>query len=118
LNIRISEHQINRKSTNTTVITEHRLRHNHDWLNVKILDSERFFWKRIISEMLNIQLPNNGLNYQTDTENTHIYINFKQILHTLILRIFFFMLFLYTVIILIFYCNLFLYDYLFNIALL
>jgi len=40
------------------MITEHRLRHNHDfdWLNVKILDSERFFWKRIISEMLNIQL--------------------------------------------------------------
>jgi len=47
LNTRISEHrnQINRKSTNTTVITEHRLRHNHDvdWLNTKILDSERFF---------------------------------------------------------------------------
>jgi len=51
------------------VITEHRLRHNHDfdWLNVKILDSERFFWKIIISEMLNIQLQNNGFNYQTDT---------------------------------------------------
>jgi len=49
LNIRISEHrnQFNRKSTNTTVITEHRLRHNHDfdWLNVKILDSKRFFGK-------------------------------------------------------------------------
>jgi len=52
------------------MITEHRLRHNHDfyWLNMKILNSERFFWKRIISEMLNIQLQNNGLNYQTDTE--------------------------------------------------
>jgi len=72
LNIRISEHrnQIIRKSTNTTIITEHRLSHNHDfdWLNVKILDSERFFWKRIISEMLNIQLQNNGLNYQIDTK--------------------------------------------------
>jgi len=50
LNIRISEHRnrINRKSTNITVITEHRLRHNHDfdWLNVKILDNERFFLKK------------------------------------------------------------------------
>jgi len=52
------------------VIRKHRLRHNHDfdWLNVKIFDSERFFWKKIISEMLNMQLQNNGLNYQTDTE--------------------------------------------------
>jgi len=58
LNTRISEHrnQINRKLSNTTVNMKHRLRHNHDfdWLNVKILDSERFFWKRIIFEMLNI----------------------------------------------------------------
>jgi len=36
--------------------------------NVKIFDNERFFFKRIISEMLNIQLQENGLNYQTDTE--------------------------------------------------
>jgi len=67
LNIRISEHrnQNHRKSYNTTVITEHRLRHNHDfdWLNVKILDNERFYWKRIISEMFNIQLQNNVFNY-------------------------------------------------------
>jgi len=52
---------------------------------VKILDSKRFFWKRIISEMLYIQLQNNRLNYQTDTEyiqTTHIHINFKQILNT------------------------------------
>jgi len=59
LNIRISEHrnQINRKSSNATVIMEHRLRHNDfDWLNVKIPDNERFFWKRIISEMFNMQL--------------------------------------------------------------
>jgi len=55
------------------VIIEHRLRHNHDFdsLNVKILDCERFFWKKIISEMLNIQLQNNGPNYQTDTEYIH-----------------------------------------------
>jgi len=47
LNTRISEYrnQINRKTSNTSVITEHRLRHNHDfhWYNVKIFDNERFF---------------------------------------------------------------------------
>jgi len=65
------------------VITEHRLRHNYDfdWLNVKIFDSERFFWKRIISQMLNIQLQNNGLNYQTEyIQHTHTHT------HTLILN--------------------------------
>jgi len=39
-----------------------------DWTNVKILDRETFYWKRIISEMLNIRLQNNALNCQTDTE--------------------------------------------------
>jgi len=51
LNTKISKHrnQLNKKSTNTTVITEYRLCHNHDfaWLNVKILDSERFCFKKI-----------------------------------------------------------------------
>jgi len=60
LNTRITEHrnQINSKSSNKTVITEHRLRYNHefDWTNVEILDRETFHWKRIISEMLNIRL--------------------------------------------------------------
>jgi len=72
LNTRINEHrnQINSKSSNNTVITEHRLCLNHDfdWTNVKILDREAFYWKRIISEMLNIRLQNNALNCQTDTE--------------------------------------------------
>jgi len=71
LNTRITEHrnQINNKSK-TTVITEHRLSHNHnfDWLNVEILDNERYYWKRIISEMIHIQLQNNALNQQTDTD--------------------------------------------------
>jgi len=72
LNTRITEHrnQINSKSSHKTVITEHRLRYNHefDWTNVEILDKETFYWKRIISEMLNIQLQKNALNCQTDTE--------------------------------------------------
>jgi len=60
LKTRITEHrnQINSKSSKKTVITEHRLCLNHDfdWNNVKILDRETFYWKRIISEMLNIRL--------------------------------------------------------------
>jgi len=52
------------------VITEHRLNHSHEfeWSNVEILDSERFYWKRLISEMINIQLQNSAINQQTDTE--------------------------------------------------
>jgi len=72
LNTRITEHrnQINSKSSNKTVITEHGLRYNHKfvWTNVKILDKETFYWKRIISEMLNIRSQNNALNCQTDIE--------------------------------------------------
>jgi len=55
LKTRISEHH-NHISMNTTiqsVITEHRLQFNHDidWEDVKILDSERFLGKRLVSEM-------------------------------------------------------------------
>jgi len=78
LNTRITEHrnQINSKSSHKTVIAEHRLRYNHkfDWTNVEILDKETFYWERIISEMLNIQLQNNALNcqrYQIYLDNTY-----------------------------------------------
>jgi len=85
LNTRISEYQnqINRKSSNTIVITEHKLRHNHDfdWLNVKILNSKKFFEKELFLKcsIYNAQLQNNGLNYQTDTE----YIQHTSILNRL-----------------------------------
>ncbi|KYN30131.1 hypothetical protein ALC57_00414, partial [Trachymyrmex cornetzi] len=42
--------------------------HDFDWENVKILDSERNYNKRIMSEMLYINCQTNGLNMQTDTE--------------------------------------------------
>jgi len=75
LSTRVTEHrnQINHKTIKMSVISEHRLNHNHeiDWKNVKILDNERFYWKRIISEMLNIQLQSNALNQQTDTAYLH-----------------------------------------------
>jgi len=57
---RISEfrtHHINRNTTTQFVITEHRLQfgHDFDWEDVKILDSERFLRKRLISEMMFIK---------------------------------------------------------------
>jgi hypothetical protein len=75
LRTRITEHRnhINRNTDNQSVITEHRISLNHefDWENVQILDNERFLWKRLISEMLNIRLQKNSLNLQSDTECLH-----------------------------------------------
>ena len=56
-----------------SVITEHRLQYDHDfqWNNIKILDEEPCYRKRLISEMLNIKKQKNSLNLQTDTEDLH-----------------------------------------------
>jgi len=58
------------------------LRYNHefDWTNVEILDRETFYWKRIISEMLNIRLQNNELSNGHRISKQHIYIDSKQII--------------------------------------
>lgn len=72
LNTRINEHRkhINRNTNNKSVITEHRINHNHDfdWDDVKMLDTENNYTKRLISEMIHIKRQLNSLNYQTDTE--------------------------------------------------
>jgi len=72
LKTRTAEHKnhINRNTTTQSVITDHRIGFSHefDWLNVDILDVERFYTKRLISEMLYIKLQDNSLNQQTDTE--------------------------------------------------
>ncbi|EFN72003.1 hypothetical protein EAG_06100, partial [Camponotus floridanus] len=69
---RINEHKkhIDRVTTNKSVITEHRLNFDHEfkWDDVKILDKESFYNKRLISEMLCIKRQRNGLNLQTDTD--------------------------------------------------
>ncbi|XP_011701227.1 PREDICTED: uncharacterized protein LOC105457947 [Wasmannia auropunctata] len=74
LKIRISEHRndINHKNPHS-VITEHRLHLGHkiDWEKVEVLDTERFFNRRLVSEMLHITLQNESLNLQTDTEFLH-----------------------------------------------
>ncbi|XP_018374076.1 PREDICTED: uncharacterized protein LOC108768217 [Trachymyrmex cornetzi] len=75
LKTRIAKHKnhIRRNTTNRSVITEHRLEHNHDfqWDNVRILDEEPCYMKRLISEMINIKKQTNSLNLQTDTEGLH-----------------------------------------------
>jgi len=68
----VSEHKkdINETTPNHSVTTNHRLQFNHDfdWDNAKILDKEKYYYKRLISEMINIKLQKDTLNLQTDTE--------------------------------------------------
>jgi len=73
LKTRISEHKnhISRNTFTHSVITEHRLKfkHDFDWKGVEILDVEKNFNKRLISEMINIKSQKkNGINLQTDIE--------------------------------------------------
>jgi len=72
LGTRIGEHRshIKRNSAQPSVITDHRLATNHefDWENVKILDVERNYKKRLISEMIHIKKQKSGLNSQQDTD--------------------------------------------------
>jgi len=73
LKTRISEHQsYTRRNTNTasSVIASHgtHLNHKFDWNNVRVLDTERFYYKRLVSEMIHIKRQKCGLNLQTDTE--------------------------------------------------
>jgi len=72
LNARISEHRnyIRRKSTQSSVITDHRLQSNHefDWDDVEVLDEKKNYKKRLISEMIHIKKQPNGLNFQNDTD--------------------------------------------------
>ncbi|KYN27905.1 hypothetical protein ALC57_02691 [Trachymyrmex cornetzi] len=69
--VRMSEHRnhINRNTTQSSVITEHRLQTSHDfnWDNIKILDKEKFWNKRMLSEMIHIKKQKYRLNLQNDT---------------------------------------------------
>jgi len=79
LNTRVMEHKkdINKKSGNYSVITEHKLESNHDfeWENPVILDREKQYYRRLVSEMVHIKSQNNPLNLQVDTEALeHVYV--------------------------------------------
>lgn len=73
----ISEHknQLNRHLDNYSVVTEHRLNMGHEfkWQNTKVLDKEKFYHKRSISEMINIKLQNNPINIMSHTDKLKPY---------------------------------------------
>jgi len=66
LKTRVKEHCNNIKldSTKHSVISEHIFKYNHmfDWNNVKILDTESNYNKRLVSEMLHIKEQKRGIN--------------------------------------------------------
>jgi len=72
LSTRVGGHKkdITRKTSNHSVITKHRLDSNHDfdWENPIILDKEKQYYRRLISEMINIKTQNNTINLQSNTE--------------------------------------------------
>jgi len=72
LNARIDKHRnhIRRNYTQSSIITDHRLQSNRlnlnefDWDDVEVLDEEKNYKKRLISEMIHIKKQPNGLNSQ------------------------------------------------------
>lgn len=60
-----------RNLSHRSVITDHRIQysHNFDWDRVRVLDNERSYHKRLISETLHIKSQSHGLNLHSDTEN-------------------------------------------------
>jgi len=65
------------------VITNHRLEFHYDfdWNNQSILDKEDKYYKRLISEMINIKTQKNAINLQSDTELLQQ--SYSEILNTL-----------------------------------
>ena len=70
LEVRIKEHKKSIIKNKDTVVASHiknNSSHEFDWENVAILDCEKFFTKRRISEMLCISGFNNTINRKEDT---------------------------------------------------
>jgi len=67
LNTRISEHRrdINKKTGKHSVITKHRINNNHEfnWNNPEILDKEKYYYRKLISEMINIKSQKKCVEY-------------------------------------------------------
>ena len=73
LSTRLHEHisDIKKNTGSPTVITDHRINfdHNFKWNDVRILDCESSYNKRLVSEMIHIKRQKQGLNRQNDTES-------------------------------------------------
>jgi len=71
LKTRIKEHVNDiKKLGSPSVISNHRLSHNHDfdWEEVRILNNERSWNKKIVSETIHIKRQSCGINKQSDTD--------------------------------------------------
>ncbi|KYN09443.1 hypothetical protein ALC57_18450, partial [Trachymyrmex cornetzi] len=72
LSTRLREYECNIRgnSSKYSVLTNHMLDFNHsfDWKNVRVMDTESHYNKRLISEMLFIKKQYNDINTQKDTE--------------------------------------------------
>lgn len=68
----ISEHKnhIRRNWTQHSVITDHRVEFSHDfdWDNVRILNEEYSYSKRLVSQMLYMKKQKTSLNLQSDID--------------------------------------------------
>ena len=73
LKTRLQEHKldINKNMGSPTVITNHRIKCNHNfgWSNVKILDKEPLYKKRMVSKIVHIKKQSQGLNKQSESES-------------------------------------------------
>lgn len=69
LRTRIKEHQQGNQNNANTVIGDHRTVNGHEfnWDGVRILDVERSWHKRLISEMIHIKKQSLSVNAQSDT---------------------------------------------------
>jgi len=51
------------------------MNHEFDWDSPKILDKDKLYYRRLISEMIYIKSHNNAINLQSDTEVfQHVYV--------------------------------------------
>lgn len=76
LQLRINEHKNDYKKEpgKHSVITSHMLTQNHkfDFDNTIILDKEKQLTKRLISEMLHINLQHSSINKKEDSQTLHL----------------------------------------------
>ena len=72
LKTRLKEHMndLKKPANSYSVISNHRFDTDYvmNWDNAKIWDSERSYYKRLVSEMIHIKMQKNGLYKQSDTE--------------------------------------------------
>ena len=64
---------VNKSTSSPTIIMNHHIEcnHNFDWSNIKILDKELSYKKRLVSEMVHIKKQSLGLNKQSGSDSLH-----------------------------------------------